>query len=56
MMHADEEQAEQLKASLQHHKRGGIPLSYLPLILCTSDFLSYLASGLVSPELEHEEL
>ena len=42
---AEEEKAEEGKRRLQQMSRGGIPLSYLPAILCFSDIISYLGSG-----------
>ena len=46
---AEEEKAEEGKRRLQQMSRGGIPLSYLPAILCFSDIISYLGSGERTP-------
>ena len=46
-----EEQEEEGKRKLQNYSRGGIPLSYLPAILCASDILSYLGSGVAQTSL-----
>ena len=42
---ADEEKAERAKQRLQKQRRGGLPITALPFVLCSSDIISYLGAG-----------